>query len=28
VIEGRGPPTRVKSAFVRGYSSLPVRLPA
>jgi len=27
VIEVMGPPTRVKSAFVRGFSSLPVRLP-
>ena len=28
VIEIMGEPTRVRSAFVRGYSSLPVRLPA
>ena len=27
-IEVMGPPTRVKSGFVRGYSSLPVRIPA
>ena len=27
VIEVMGPPTRVKSAFVRGFSSLPVRIP-
>jgi cytochrome P450 len=27
VIEVMGPPTRVKSAFVRGFTSLPVRLP-
>jgi len=27
-IEVMGPPTRVKSAFVRGYMSLPVRIPA
>jgi cytochrome P450 len=28
VIEVLGPPTRVRSTFVRGYSHLPVRLPA
>ncbi|MDO9284833.1 MAG: cytochrome P450 [Aquabacterium sp.] len=27
VIEVMGPPTRVKSAFVRGFTSLPVRIP-
>ncbi len=27
VIEVMGPPTRIRSSFVRGYSSLPVRIP-
>ncbi len=28
VIEVVGPPARVRSAFVRGFSALPVRIPA
>ena len=28
VIEVVGPPVRVSSAFVRGFSALPVRIPA
>ena len=28
VIEVMGPPTRVKSAFVRGFTQLPVRIPS